>query len=298
MIDRNCAMAVPTVQRMLGIYRSLSVSNDLFLRQSSSLFASSSRPFSSKETPKGNPNESPGRVPVTYLSLTLTLATGLGLYYWYERQRERKLQTLTSRGTVVGQAAIGGPFSLVEASSRKPFTEKDLEGRFSLLYFGFTHCPDICPEELEKVAEAVNLVNSATGFDKDALGTVPVFITVDPERDGPAQVDAYVKEFHPKMVGLTGTPDNVKKAARAYRVYYTRASLGSADAEPKGKNWDDDYLIDHSIITYLIDPEGTFVTFYGRNYTAEEMAGSVAGYVQAWKKAHPTWEPIGRGRMV
>jgi protein SCO1/2 len=94
------------------------------------------------------------------------------------------------------------------------------------------------------------------------------------------------------MVGLTGTVEETAAAARAYRVYHTRAGTGEAGPSGGGGGKDDDdYLIDHSIITYLLDPEGKFMTFYGRNYTAEEMAGSLAGHVAGWRRAHPEWAP-------
>ena len=114
---------------------------------------------------------------------------------------------------------------------------------------------------------------------------VPVFISIDPERDSVQQVGEYVREFHPRMVGLTGSQDKVKEAAKAYRVYYTK----TADSP-------DDYLVDHSIITYLVDPTGAFVTFYGKNYSAEEMARSVAGHVQAWRQRHPDYGSDSSGK--
>jgi len=225
--------------------------------------------------------------PVSYISLGLTAATGAGLLYWYQHEKSKKLQALSGNsGVVVGQAAIGGPFNLIDHRG-KPFTDANLRGTFSLLYFGFTHCPDICPEELEKVVEAVELVAKRPSMPKGAI--VPVFITLDPERDGPAQIAAYVSEFHPCMVGLTGTPEAVREAAKAYRVYYTRAALSEVSGSD-GPDADDDYLIDHSIITYLLDPEGNFVAFYGKNYNAEDMASSVAGHIDSWRRTHPDWK--------
>lgn len=213
------------------------------------------------------------------------MATGAGLLYWYQQEKEKKLEAVSGKNkAVAGQATIGGPFQLIDTKG-KTFTEKDLLGAFTVLYFGFTHCPDICPDELEKLAAAVDIAAEKTGA---AAGIVPVFITVDPERDGTKQVADYVKEFHPRMIGLTGSPDAVREAAKQYRVYYTKASLGeiTGSKEP-GPN--DDYLVDHSIITYLLDPEGNFVTFYGKNYTDQEMGASLAKHVEAWKKSHSGW---------
>ena len=142
--------------------------------------------------------------------------------------KDQKLQTVMQQSQkVAGKAAIGGPFRLIDQDG-KVFTDKNLLGEFTLLYFGFTHCPDICPEELEKLAEAVDMLEKSTGV---ALRIV--FISVDPERDTPAMVKAYIKEFHPRMVGLTGDVESVKNTSKAYRVYYNRT----------GEAGDKDYLV-------------------------------------------------------
>ncbi|KAH1205724.1 Protein SCO1 1, mitochondrial [Glycine max] len=117
------------------------------------------------------------------------------------------------QGPSTGKAAIGGPFRVINHHG-KHVTEKDFMGKWTLLYFGFTHCPDICLEELQKLAAAVDKIKEKAGIE-----TVPVFISIDPERDIVEQVGEYVKEFHPKLIGLTGSPDEVKNVARAYRVY-------------------------------------------------------------------------------
>lgn len=194
--------------------------------------------------------------PVSYASLALTLGTGAGLMWYFGQQQEKKVASQTTVGSkVAGAAAIGGPFQLMDQHG-KPFSDKNLLGQWSLLYFGFTQCPDICPEELEKIVEAKNLAGSrpgglargravpaghvpspagcvhhtpvrgcwclalvlttlhnalhlATTHAEKATGKsiTTVFISVDPERDSVAQVAEYVKEFDPKMIGLTGTLD-------------------------------------------------------------------------------------------
>lgn len=116
----------------------------------------------------------------------------------------------------------------------KPFTDADLKGKFTLIYFGFTHCPDICPEELDKMSDVVDKI------DKEHPGkdiVTPVFVSVDPARDSVPQVKAYVQEFHPRIIGLTGDYDNVKKACKSYRVYFST---------PPDAKATDDYLVDHS----------------------------------------------------
>lgn len=211
--------------------------------------------------------------PVSYLSLALTVLTGAGIVTYYDHLKQTKLKSMGARaGATAGAASIGGPFSLIDSNNR-PFTNDSLKGRWSLLYFGFTLCPDICPDELEKVAAVVDELK-----EKHAITTTPVFISVDPARDTPARVGAYVREFHPAMVGVTGDEAAVKQAAKAFRVYYSKA--GVDPARP------DDYLVDHSIITYLIDPDGKFVTFYGRNVAAGAMAASIVERVREWEAEH------------
>lgn len=206
------------------------------------------------------------RGPVSFLSLGLTAATGAGLMLWFQNVQREKLKAVTTKTESVGKAAIGGPFDLIDQNG-KPFTEKNLLGKFALVYFGFTFCPDICPDELEKMAQAINSIDKELGYELQ-----PVFISIDPERDTVPQVKEYVREFHPRMIGLTGPIEKVKEAARQYRVYYTKTN----DTE--------DYLVDHSIIMYLIDPQGAFVTFYGKNFTAEQLASSLSEHIRNWQK--------------
>lgn len=197
--------------------------------------------------------------PVGWRSLAIMAATGGGLLYYFERERARRLDAI-KEGPGAGKAAIGGPFELRNANADGArFHTSDLHGKYALLYFGFTMCPDICPDELEKMAEAVNLVEKA------GKEIVPVFVSIDPERDTVKRVKEYVKEFHPKLLGLTGSVEACKAAAKKYRVYYHKT--GDEDSK--------DYLVDHSIIMYLVDKKGEFVTFYGKNYEAPQMAEAI-----------------------
>lgn len=143
--------------------------------------------------------------------------------------------------------AIGGPFSLVDQDGRA-VTEQTYRGKFMLIYFGFTYCPDVCPTSLTNLAQALDLLG------KDGDKVVPVFMTVDPERDTPEYLKEYVVHFHPRMVGLTGTLDQVAKTAKAYRVYF--AKTRAKDAAP------DEYTMDHTSITYLMGPDGKFLTHF------------------------------------
>ncbi|CAI6006013.1 unnamed protein product [Closterium sp. NIES-65] len=386
---------------------------------------------------------SEGEAPVTWASLALLLLTGGALLTYFESEKRKRLEVgrrpykafyppppcpipfpsaAVRELKPVGKAAIGGPFTLVDGNG-KAFTEADLKGRWALLYFGFTFCPDICPSQLINIAQAVDLVEKQVG-----VKVVPVFISVDPERDTADQVKEYVKdtteqvkevrtftprhvhpsarsplgtftplhvhpsarsplctftplhvhpsarsplctftplhvhpsarsplctftprhvhpsarsplctftplhvhpsarsplctftllhllettctslhllqcfsflyshhsscsclapiaplapllihptaEFHPRMIGLTGTPEQVKAAARAFRVYYMKT-------EEEGY----DYLVDHSIISYLMSPEFEFVKFFGRNHTPEGLADGIAGEIKGHGK--------------
>ncbi|CAD6269355.1 unnamed protein product [Miscanthus lutarioriparius] len=201
--------------------------------------------------------------PVSWLSFSL-LVDGGGIIVYYDKEKKRHIEELKNRtsavrpGQSVGTAAIGGPFKLLNHDG-KPVTEKDFMGKWTLFYFGFTHCPDICPDELQKMAAAIDQIK-----EKAKLDVVPVFITVDPERETVEQVRDYVKEFHPDLIGLTGTTDEVRQAARAYRVYYMKTEEDGSD-----------YLVDHSIVVYLMNPEMKFVKFYGKNYDTDSLADGI-----------------------
>ncbi|XP_061663493.1 protein SCO2 homolog, mitochondrial isoform X1 [Syngnathoides biaculeatus] len=196
----------------------------------------------------------------TRVAVTLVLSGGL-LAAWAllgaeKRQKERRVRAEQLRRAALGQ----GDFSLVDHHGRRR-GKRDFLGRWVLLYFGFTRCPDICPDELDKMSAAV------ADLDRDAsLPPVqPLFITVDPERDHVDALARYVKDFHPRLVGLTGTADEVKEAGRDYRVY---ASRGPPDE-------DGDYLVDHSILIYLVSPQGLFVDYYNRLKDKEHIVRSV-----------------------
>ncbi|XP_030450024.1 protein SCO1 homolog 1, mitochondrial [Syzygium oleosum] len=211
--------------------------------------------------------------PVSWLSFLLLVATGAGLIFYYDKEKKQHIEDISNaskavkQGPSVGKAAIGGPFNLINDKG-KNVTEKDFLGRWTMIYFGFTHCPDICPDELLKLAAAVDKIKEKAGFN-----IVPVFISVDPERDTVEQVHEYVKEFHPNLIGLTGTPDEIKKVARAYRVYYMKTA-----------EEDSDYLVDHSIVMYLMGPDMNFVKFFGKNNDVDALTDGVINEIKQYKK--------------
>ncbi|KAL6228242.1 hypothetical protein ACLB2K_002196 [Fragaria x ananassa] len=211
--------------------------------------------------------------PVSWLSFLLLVATGAGVILYYDKEKRQHLQDIfnaskeVKEGPSAGRAAIGGPFKLINHDG-KPVTEKDFLGKWTLMYFGFTHCPDICPDELQKLAAAVDKIKANAGIE-----IVPVFISVDPERDTVEQVREYIKEFHPTLIGLTGNPDEIRSVARAYRVYYMKTT-----------EEDSDYLVDHSIVMYLMSPSMDFVKFFGKNNDVDSLADGITKEIKQYKK--------------
>ncbi|MDZ4312245.1 MAG: SCO family protein [Cypionkella sp.] len=161
-----------------------------------------------------------------------------------------------------GGGAIGGPFTLVDESG-KSVTDKDVLTKPSLIYFGYSFCPDVCPLDNARNAEAVDLLK-AKGLD-----VTPVFITIDPERDTPEALKDFTENLHPDMVGLTGTPEQIQAASRAYKTYYKKQDTG-----------DQYYLMDHSTFTYLMLPGSGFADFFTRDDTAEQMAERTACFIE------------------
>ncbi|CAN9266021.1 unnamed protein product [Alternaria alternata] len=162
-----------------------------------------------------------------------------------------------------------GPFHLVDHNG-KPFSNEDMLGKYSLVYFGFTHCPDICPDELDKMALMYDKVVAECG---NVL--LPIMITCDPARDNPSVLKEYLAEFHPDFIGLTGNHEQIKDTCKAYRVYFST---------PKDTKPGQDYLVDHSIYFYLMDPEGDFVEAIGRNFTADQAAKVISDHIKDWEK--------------
>lgn len=158
-----------------------------------------------------------------------------------------------------GAALIGGPFELVMHDG-STVTNETFKGELMLIYFGFTFCPDVCPTELQIMSNALDLVGD------DAEQVRPILISIDPERDTPEAMAQYVRHFHPRMTGLTGTPEQIAAAAKAYRVYYERVEDPGSNAE---------YTMDHSSIVYLMDKEGQFITHFGPGTKPEKMAEAI-----------------------
>lgn len=161
-----------------------------------------------------------------------------------------------------GTSSIGGPFSLIDETGTR-VSDTDVLTKPSIIYFGYTFCPDVCPLDATRNAEAVDLLDEA------GIETTPVFISIDPQRDTPEVMAEYTDVMHDRMIGLTGTEEDVKAASRAYKTYYKKN-----DAD------DEYYLVDHSTFTYLHLPEYGVVEYFKRDDTAADMANRVACFVE------------------
>jgi cytochrome oxidase Cu insertion factor (SCO1/SenC/PrrC family) len=195
-------------------------------------------------------------------------ADGEGLAESFARTAARLLgqeMTLPSAGGVqLPQGlTLGGPFRLTDQTGRE-VTEADYAGRFMLIYFGYTYCPDVCPTELGVIASAIDELGP------QADRVTPVFITVDPERDTVAALEDYVSRFHPRLVGLTGTAEQVAQVARAYRVFYSKVNRPEMSA----------YLMDHSSFIYLVGPDGRVRSLFRPETPPEAIAQAVRGQLR------------------
>jgi protein SCO1 len=164
-------------------------------------------------------------------------------------------------------AKIGGPFTLVGTDGRT-VRDTDFAGKYRLVYFGYTFCPDVCPTDLQRVAAAMKTLEKQDRAKADKI--VPIFISVDPERDTPAVVKQFVSAFSPRIVGLTGTPEQVAKAAKEYAISYTKQPAGSGGG----------YLVDHMAITYLMGPDGKPISFFSRDQGADAIVTELQRWVR------------------
>jgi protein SCO1/2 len=181
---------------------------------------------------------------------------------WFATRNTSDDQFAQCRASAVaGGAAIGGPFELLN-SKGETVTDKDVITEPTMIYFGYTFCPDVCPFDVARNAEATDVL--AEG----GQSMTPLFISIDPNRDTPEVVGDYAFNMHEKMIGLTGSAEQVKAASQAYRTYYK--------AHPAD---DEYYLVDHSTFSYLVFPVHGFVEFFRRDVTAEAMAETVSCFI-------------------
>ncbi len=189
---------------------------------------------------------------IPYLLLVLALAGGI---LWHESQLVPGLGRTVSTGV----PQVGGPFRLTDHTG-KPVTDQDFRGRYMLIYFGYSFCPDVCPTTLGVMAEALQKLGS------DSRRVVPIFITIDPERDTPKVLADYMRAFGPQFIGLTGNPAVIKDVEKEYRVYAVKRPLDPSKGNAAG------YGMDHSSVLYLMGPNGKLVSFYDEAISPDDLA--------------------------
>ncbi len=185
------------------------------------------------------------------LLVLLLLGSGMGMVWMVQHPAD---------DPAAPGVSIGGPFALTDGSG-KPVTDKDYRGRFMLVYFGYTFCPDVCPTTLNDVAQAIDKLGPR------AASLQPLFITIDPKRDTPEVVGRYAAAFSPRLIGLTGTEAQIKAVAGEYRVYYAEHRTGPGPG---------DYSMDHSSILYLMGPDGDFVSTIRADAGPDAIAADLA----------------------
>ncbi len=193
---------------------------------------------------------------------TVVLAIGLGAMWLLTRGgADDKYAQCRSSQIAGGSAAIGGPFELLNANG-ETVTDKDVITEPTLVYFGYTFCPDVCPFDMSRNVDTIDLLAER------GHSVTPLFISIDPDRDTPEVVGDFAFNLHERVIGLTGSPEQIKAASKAYKTYYK--------AQDKS---DEYYLVDHSTFTYLMTPEDGFLEFFKRDETAEQMADKIGCFL-------------------
>ncbi len=211
----------------------------------------------------------PEEVSMPLSSRTISLSAGalviVGLVATYVMTRPEGDNPFApcQSSAMAGAGAIGGPFTMMDENG-KTVTDTDLFTKPSLVYFGYTYCPDICPVDTARNAEAIDIL------DEKGIEVTPVFISVDPRRDTPQTLKDWTDNVHPRMIGLTGTPDQIKVTAQAYKVLY------QVPENPA----DDSYTVNHTTFSYLMLPGTGFAEVFTRDVTADKMAETIACYVE------------------
>ena len=161
-------------------------------------------------------------------------------------------------GLLSGRAPVGGPFELTDQTGRRR-TDADFQGKLVVLYFGYTYCPDVCPTELQSISLALDKLGAA------ADTVQPLFITVDPGRDTPARLADFVSSFHPRLIGLTGSPVEIRKTAIAYRTFFAKSGATTAEH----------YSVDHTGFVYLIGKDGRYLGFLPPGLAPDAIADAI-----------------------
>ena len=199
-----------------------------------------------------------------FVAAAIVLAAASGVYVATQLTGSDDQFASGRSGAIAGGSnQIGGPFELVNAEGAT-VTDQDVITEPSLIYFGYTFCPDVCPLDTARNAEVIDVLAER------GLSATPIFISIDPERDTPEVVGNFAYNLHEKMIGLTGSPEQVAQASKAYKTYYK--------AHPAE---DEYYLVDHSTFSYLVLPETGFAEFFRRDNSAEEIADTMACFIEA-----------------
>jgi protein SCO1/2 len=198
------------------------------------------------------------------LSAAALVALGIGGTYLWTTIKEPARQFAACSGSTVAGGAIGGPFSLTDEAGAA-VTDADVITGPTLIYFGYTFCPDVCPTDVSRNAIATDVL------EEQGHTVTPVFISVDPKRDTPERLAEFTDFMHPRMIGLTGTPEQIAAAAKEYRTVYQLHD----DEDP------DFYLVDHMTFTYLAFPEAGVVDFFRREASPEEIAERTSCFINA-----------------
>ena len=198
-----------------------------------------------------------GRLNWVVLALLIVGVAILVYVSGFKLDDEAKLPQKSEDQLAGGTPTIGGPFTLVNQDG-KTVTDKDFRGQYLMIYFGYTYCPDVCPTSLTYMSDALDLLGDT------AARVTPMLITIDPARDTPEHLKEYATYFHPRLHALTGSPEQIAAVAKAYRVYYSKVEREDAT--------EDDYLMDHSSVTYVMGPDGEFRLHFSHGTDAETIA--------------------------
>ncbi len=188
-------------------------------------------------------------------AIALVIGGGIG-FYQIQNETARVVEKAGVATPMAGGAQVGGGFSLLDHNS-KAVTEADFAGKYKLIFFGFTFCPAVCPTELQKMARVLDQLKEAN--------IQPLFVSVDPERDTADVMKGYVAQFHPAIVGLTGSRAQVDKMLEGYKVYASKVENDMMDG----------YMMDHSAFMYLMGPDDALITLYPAQDTAEQIAEDI-----------------------
>ncbi len=193
---------------------------------------------------------------------------------WMDEDRNRgRLEDGIGQKTTQDEIKLpGGPFTLID-HRRQIVSTPDYSGSFMLIFFGYTNCPDICPTGLNDIAQTMEKLGPLAKF------LEPLFITIDPERDDPAALADYVQRFHPRIIGLTGSPKQIRNVANAYQIRYAKSFSDNAEA-----NHPSDYTMDHSALYFLMGPDGGFVDMFGHGTSPDKMAAKIQKYIELERK--------------